>query len=499
MSEHIVIVESKKDWKENYPDLRVVLARDYLGQAEFLKKRQFKVVNLCRGSSYLSTGYYCSLLAEARNHNVIPTVRTMMDLNSKAIYSLNMEDFDEALQKSLSKLSEAKDTYVLNIIFGTCQEPILQELSRNIYDQFRSPLLRVELKQKGKWFISSIRSVHLNSLDEKLQAFFVQAFNAYLSKRWRSPKSKSYARYDIAILHNPEEKLPPSNKKALDKFIRTGKRMDINVELITKRDYSKLGEYDALFIRETTEIEHHTYRFAKKAESEGIPVIDSGDSILRCTNKVYLTELLTANNIPIPQTHIIQKGRVRYESYAPSLPLVVKIPDGAFSRGVFKAENVQQLKEICERLFKESDLLLAQEFLYTPYDWRIGILNRQPLYACQYFMSRKHWQIVKHKQDGKMDEGEARTWKIEEVPKAVIDIALKASNLIGDGLYGVDLKQTDKGVVVIEVNDNPNIDCGVEDKVIGDHLYEAILGELVQRIEQRGKRQLPSSAHNTKG
>jgi glutathione synthase/RimK-type ligase-like ATP-grasp enzyme len=168
--------------------------------------------------------------------------------------------------------------------------------------------------------------------------------------------------------------------------------------------------------------------------------------------------------------------------------LVLKIPDGAFSRGVFKVENAQQFRETCERLFKESDLILAQEFMYTKFDWRIGILNREPLFACQYFMSKKHWQIVKHKQDGNFDEGASKTWAVEAVPEIVIDIALKAANLIGDGLYGVDLKQTDKGVVVIEVNDNPNIDAGVEDAVLGNKLYEVIMADFIRRIEYRGKK-----------
>ena len=488
MSEHIVLVENLKDWQSNFPEIKVVQARDYIGQKQYLKKRQFKVVNLCRSYSYLSTGYYCSLLGEARSHNVIPTVRTMTDLSSKAIYSLNVEDFDDAVQKSLGKLAVAEETYHLSIFFGMCQEKLLQELSRNIYDQFRSPLLRVELKKRGKWFVSSIRPIYLNAMNDEQQNFFVQALNAYLSKRWRSPKVKSYAHYDLAILHNPNEPLQPSNKKALEKFIKAGKKHDVNVELLTKKDYSKLGEYDALFIRETTEIEHHTYRFAKKAEAEGISVIDSGDSILRCTNKVYLTELLMGNNIPIPRTHILQKGRVKYDEAAYVLPLVLKIPDGAFSRGVFKVETRAEFKEVCDRLFKESDLILAQEFLYTSFDWRIGVLNQQPLYACQYFMSKKHWQIVNHKQNGKYDEGVSKTFAIDEVPDSVISEALRAANLIGDGLYGVDLKQTEKGVYVIEVNDNPNIDAGVEDKVLGDRLYEIIILDFVRRMDARGKK-----------
>ena len=50
----------------------------------------------------------------------------------------------------------------------------------------------------------------------------------------------------------------------------------------------------------------------------------------------------------------------------------------------------------------------------------------------------------------------------------MLNTALKAANLIGDGLYGVDLKQIGKKVYVIEVNANPNIDAGMEDQILKD-------------------------------
>jgi len=73
-------------------------------------------------------------------------------------------------------------------------------------------------------------------------------------------------------LHDREEQLPPSNGKALENFIRVGKGLGIAVELIERKDYSRLAEYDALLIRETTSVDNHTYRFARKAESEGLVV-----------------------------------------------------------------------------------------------------------------------------------------------------------------------------------------------------------------------------------
>jgi glutathione synthase/RimK-type ligase-like ATP-grasp enzyme len=233
-------------------------------------------------------------------------------------------------------------------------------------------------------------------------------------------------------------------------------------------------------------MEHHTYRFARKAETEGIVVIDDPDSIMKCTNKIYLAELLFANKIPIPQTEILKKDETAdiksLESRMP-YPIVLKIPDSSFSRGVHRVTSSDELKEVSDRLFAESDVILAQEYMYTDFDWRIGILNRRPVYACQYFMSRRHWQIMKHTESGEYTEGASKTWPVDEVPQEVVKTALAAANLIGDGFYGVDVKESSRGPVVIEINDNPSIDSGVEDKVLGDDLYRMVIEEFIRRLE----------------
>jgi glutathione synthase/RimK-type ligase-like ATP-grasp enzyme len=67
----------------------------------------------------------------------------------------------------------------------------------------------------------------------------------------------------------------------------------------------------------------------------------------------------------------------------------------------------------------------------------------------------------------------------------VLTAAMNAANLIGDGLYGVDVKQVGDRAVVIEVNDNPSIDEGVEDALLGDELYARILGDFVRRLDEQ--------------
>ena len=143
------------------------------------------------------------------------------------------------------------------------------------------------------------------------------------------------------------------------------------------------------------------------------------------------------------------------------------------------------MEKASAELFAHSELILAQAYTYTEFDWRVGVLNGEPLYVCRYYMSRGHWQIINHGKNGKAEEGRADTLPLEEAPPAVLETAIKAAKLIGNGLYGVDLKETAKGVVVIEVNDNPSIDTTVEDKVLGKQLYRKIMAEFLRRLEAK--------------
>ncbi|MCW9038958.1 MAG: RimK family alpha-L-glutamate ligase, partial [Rhodospirillales bacterium] len=265
------------------------------------------------------------------------------------------------------------------------------------------------------------------------------------------------------------------------KFAKIGKAMNIDVRFITKADYKSLAEYDALFIRETTTVNHHTFRFASRAEALGIPVIDDSLSILRCTNKVFLAEALQSQNIQAPETVILSRRTLADASKSLAFPMVLKIPDGSFSRGVVKVKDQDELLSQGQALLDDSDLIIAQAFVPTEYDWRIGVLGGKPLYACQYFMARNHWQIYRHGSK-RTESGGFKAWRVEDVPAPVLDAAVKSSAIMGNGFYGVDLKETGEGVFVIEVNDNPSIDAGVEDVILGDGLYQAILSEFVERI-----------------
>ena len=76
-------------------------------------------------------------------------------------------------------------------------------------------------------------------------------------------------RFDLAILHDPDNPEPPSNEKAMQKFKKAAEELSMRVEFITRSDIGRLPEFDALFIRDTTFVNHYTYRFSRRAFAEG--------------------------------------------------------------------------------------------------------------------------------------------------------------------------------------------------------------------------------------
>ncbi|MFA5494854.1 MAG: RimK family protein [Porticoccaceae bacterium] len=496
MTQTLLIVDDMADWESYYPSEHVMLFADYLEGTQPGSHERTRVINLCRSFKYLSDGYYCSLLAEARGHHVIPSVKVLNDLGRRSLYQIQLEDISTALSNTLKSQPPSGEIEILTY-FGTSAQPEYRELARRLFDLFPCPILAVTLRFRKQWQIVSLRPRSHARLGDSEETEFANALNDYSHKIWRKSKARKVYQYDMAMLVNAEEAMPPSDAKALKKFIKAGAELGIDVEIIGPRDYPRISEYDSLFIRETTAIDHHTYRFAKKAEAEGLVVIDDSNSILRCTNKIYLADLFRKARVPAPRTRILRRGNLAnpkgQQAHTQQLdeveaefgyPIVIKIPDGAFSRGVVKVANRQELEEKTRELFHKTALLLAQEFLYTDFDWRIGVFNNKAIYACRYYMVKNHWQIYRHG-GSKVDSGGFDTLPTFEVPKGVLDAALAATRPVGNGLYGVDVKERNGKGFVIEVNDNPNIDRGVEDRYLGDELYHLIMAEFLRRMRAR--------------
>lgn len=480
----LIVVDDVADWPFKIPGVEVLAARTYLVEPDCGTPERVKLFNLCRSYRYQSVGYYVTLLAAARGHRPLPDLTTIEDLKSETILRSISEELDVLIQKTLRPLRSRE--FTLSAYFGHNVAKRYERLSLHLFNLLRAPLVRATfVRPNGKWLLRTMNPIPIGDIPAQHHKFVLDRASEYFSRRCARIPKRTFSKYDLAILLNPEEQEPPSNRGAIEHFASAAEEMGMGAELIHRDDFHRLAEFDALFIRETTQVNHYTYRFARRAATEGMVVIDDPQSILTCSNKVYLAELLARKKIPIPRTLVVDRGNVEAIRSELGFPCILKLPDAAFSQGVVKVHDQESLNEKVYEYLDRSALIVAQQYLPTSFDWRIGVCDRKPLFACKYHMASGHWQIIKRDKSGRRECGQVENVRLKNVPSVVISTALKAANLIGDGFYGVDLKQTDDQVWVIEINDNPNVDAGNEDSILQEDLYRRIMRMLLRRIERQ--------------
>ena len=477
----IIVTDFDTDFFKGIPNVVSIRANTYIEDIKYQRMKNLRVFNLCSSLSYQSVGYYVSLLAQARNHVVYPNITSIMDFRSNVLVRSIGEEIFDLIQKELA--DEKGKSLSIQSYFGHCPYQRYQSLCNALSSLYEAPLLCYQFEKKVYWTLKKVTALKLTDI-EKSETVRKYAVQYFLQKKFAKSTLNNY-KYDMAILIDETEKNPPSCKQALAMFKSAAESLGFYVEMITKKDYKRITEFDALFIRVTTNVNNYTYDFSRYAYSEGLVVIDDPWSILRCSNKMYLFESLRLAGIKMPKTWTLNK-KSDYKKKIQTLkyPIILKQPDSAFSLGVYKVADLAECRTKLSELFKKSEIVIAQEYLPTDYDWRIGIMDKKPVFACKYYMAKDHWQIYNWSSSDDGDEtGGFETLSLESVPKKVIDMALAAANVVGDGLYGVDLKEIDGEPYVIEVNDNPSIDHEVEDVYLGDTLYHKIMQSFYNRLE----------------
>lgn len=478
----IIVVDDVKQVSSWSAGINFCAAHDYLSDLNYANSSRFQVLNLCSSHKTHSLGYYVSLLASARNHLVVPSVMNMKDATSTVVAQSLLDEIKDYIEGHLQ--DGEGDDFELTVILGKTVNPRHKVLARKLFALFSIPFFTLYLQRREGWKLKKIKALSLKSILGSNKELFGEALSGYCRKRYNRPRLKHF-KYDLAILVNRNELTPPSCPKALERFRKAAEKIGFYVEFITQADKHRICEFDALFIRETTAIENHTYGLSRHAYTEGLVVVDDPWSIMLCSNKVYLQERLANACVCQPRGWFLTRRKIKTDFLKTlPFPLVLKLPESSFSQGVFRVGNLEELKSRLGEMFKQTDLVIAQEFLISDFDWRIGLLDNKPLFACKYYMARDHWQIYNWASgDSGGFSGSHETVSVDNVPSGILKAAVNASSLIGNGLYGVDLKEINGKAYVIEVNDNPNIDAGVEDACLGDKLYECIMRSIFNRIE----------------
>jgi glutathione synthase/RimK-type ligase-like ATP-grasp enzyme len=256
--------------------------------------------------------------------------------------------------------------------------------------------------------------------------------------------------------------------------------MGHHVDFIFPVDISKIPRMDALFIRARTDPMNVTYVAARMADFHGIPVIDDPASIRVCSDKINMYSHLMKCGVAIPRTIFLSKNDLTVERVTRlfdelGTPIILKEPSTSFSLRVEKVSDIAGFFTVARRFIRLSDRIVAQQYIESRYDWRVGVLGGKLLYACKYTIPSVTFKIQASV------NGHVVYCGVESVPEAavppqVIRLGIDAADAIGRGLYGVDIKNSNGDACVIEVNDNPSLESG-EDTCYPE-VYERIVSHL---------------------
>jgi len=179
---------------------------------------------------------------------------------------------------------------------------------------------------------------------------------------------------------------------ALDRFKRTAEAKGHLFEYIFKRDMDRIPEYDAVFIRATTDPMNTAYVVSRMADALGKVVIDDPHSIRVCSSKVVLDDLFRQNCIPSPKSLLFagdfSEENLRHVFEYLGFPLVLKAPYTKFSSHVEKASDEAGFRLVAARYLKNATPIVLQEYMPSGFDWRVGMLDNKILYLCKYYMPR---------------------------------------------------------------------------------------------------------------
>jgi ribosomal protein S6--L-glutamate ligase len=152
-------------------------------------------------------------------------------------------------------------------------------------------------------------------------------------------------------------------------------------------------------------------------------------------------------------------------------PCVIKLLEGTQGIGVILAENQKAAKSVLEAFLKLEANMLVQEFIKESKgaDIRAFVVDGQVVGAMKRQAKEGEFRSNLHR------GGSASVIALSSEEKAT---AIRAAKKLGLGIAGVDMLQSDRGPLIMEVNSSPGLE-GIEGATKID-----IAGKIIEYVER---------------
>jgi [lysine-biosynthesis-protein LysW]--L-2-aminoadipate ligase len=183
-------------------------------------------------------------------------------------------------------------------------------------------------------------------------------------------------------------------------------------------------------------------------ESRGIPVVNTYEAASTCGNKLLASIKLSRAKIPTPRTFVTFTQDSALKALEElGYPAVLKPVVGSWGRLVALIKDEDSAKSIIEAreyMHPIQQVYYIQEKIKRPErDIRCYVIGQQAVAA-----------IYRHAPEGEWRTNTARGGIAENLPitPELEELSVRAAQAVGGGAFGVDLMETESGMVVHEVN-----------------------------------------------
>ncbi len=184
-------------------------------------------------------------------------------------------------------------------------------------------------------------------------------------------------------------------------------------------------------------------------EYKGVKVINSLHTAIVTGNKMFTTLVLQKNNIPTPKTIVTFTSEAAMKGFREEFngKAVLKPVSGSWGRMVALLNDepaAQAVLEDRDYMYPMYQVFYMQEYVNRPpRDLRIFVVGEEVVTGIYRYQPQDDWRTNTARG--------GRAVKCE-ITEEIRELALKAAEAVGGGVFGVDMMESPNGLIVHEVN-----------------------------------------------
>ncbi|MGV3612376.1 MAG: 30S ribosomal protein S6--L-glutamate ligase [Fluviicola sp.] len=238
-----------------------------------------------------------------------------------------------------------------------------------------------------------------------------------------------------------------------------------------------LEGFDAVIPRVGASVTFYGTAVVRQFEMMNVFSVNSSRGIVHSRDKLRCLQVLSKEGIGLPKTVFTNYSRnvEHVVESAGGAPVVLKLLEGTQGLGVVLAENQNAAQSVLEAFNGLKARVIVQEFIKEAggADIRAFVVDGEVVGAMKRQGKEGEFRSNLHR------GGTATILQLTEEEKRT---AIKAAEAVGLGVAGVDLLQSSRGPLVLEVNSSPGLE-GIERATGVD-----IAGKIIAFIEKSVKK-----------